>query len=160
MLSLDCIVTKIEHFNLLTLEQPRFFSRFVCQPVSCVPHWPHVSLIKNTWIYLSWSFSCKTSIFITLIKNALRLKQQRSQRKQIREMYLCLDKTTSGYHICQNSATMGTEGHNLTSSLVISIYMVYLLSTPIWYMTRLNHALQWAGLSNLYTFTLLIFASF
>ncbi len=50
-------------------------------------------------------------------------------------------KTTSGNHIDPNSATMGSKRLNLVSTLKTSKYMVYVLSTPIWYTTILKLSL-------------------
>ena len=69
------------------------------------------------------------------------------RENRVREVYLRLNKTTSGNHMNQNSATMGTMGHNLISLLIISTYMVYVRSKPIWYTTRLNYAPYYAGFS-------------
>ncbi len=59
-------------------------------------------------------------------------------------------------HRTQNSATMGTDGYNLISLLIISTYMMYMYllptkikCTPICYTTRLNYAPHCAGLPNL-----------
>ena len=73
-----------------------------------------------------------------------------TRENRFREVYLRPNKTISGNqpHI-QNSAAMGTMGHNLISLLIISMCMVYVLSTLISYIARLHYAPRYARFPNL-----------
>ncbi len=51
------------------------------------------------------------------------------------------NRTLENLHL--NSATMGSTRHYLASLLIISTHKVYVLSTSIWYTTRLNYASCW-----------------
>ena len=92
------------------------------------------NMLKNT-LSRSWKLN------VTFL---LRLRIGRARENRFREVYLCLNKTASINHIDQNSATMDTE-----KSRCFYTYMVYAVSTPIWYTTRLNYASYFAGFPSL-----------